>query len=309
MAGRSLHHAMSTPAPHFSIIVAVYNDWKPLEICLRSLSQQVDAPAFEVIVVDDGSDQEAPESIRNWSQRFCVTILRQQHAGISATRNRGIQGARGSILVFTDADCEMQSNCLAALAATISASPQHSCFQLHLAGERSNLAGQAEELRLMSLQRQTLQSNGCIRYLNTAGFAVRRAFVGADAQLFDPVARRAEDTLLLAHLIEKGELPFFVPDAIVQHRIERSWLHCLVKDARSAWIEGPAYDMIAAKGVNVRMSDAARMKVMRSMWKSAEEESIGKMGWFLVIARRTVNRIVRSLYKVLRSSKLLSETH
>jgi glycosyltransferase involved in cell wall biosynthesis len=299
---------MSTFMPNFSIIIAVYNDWEPVDRCLRAVSEQLNAPAFEVIVVDDGSDCQAPQSIRIWGERFPVTIVHQQHAGISVARNRGIQSSRGSILVFTDADCEMQSNCLSALASAVSAFPQHNCFQLRLAGERSNLLGKAEELRLMSIQRQTLQPDGCIRYVNTAGFAVRKTCVGPDARLFDPRALRAEDTLLLADLVRRGELPFFVRDAIVQHRIKLSWHQCMVKDVRSAWREERTYRMIAAKGVSVRMSDIARMKMMVSMWNSAKQESIGRMAWFVVVARRTVQRIVRLLCKFRRSSTDVYET-
>lgn len=293
---------MSTSGPHFSILVPAYNDWESIERCLRALSEQINAPPFEAIIVDDGSDYDAPESIRAWSRHFPLTILRQPHAGISVARNRGIQVAKGPILVFTDADCEMQSACLSVLAGAVFRFPQHGCFQLHLAGERSNALGRAEELRLRSIQQHALQPDGRIRYLNTAGFAIRRTFVGPDAQLFNPLALRAEDTLLLADLIRRGELPLFVPDAIVQHRIKISWFQCTVKDIRSAWREGRTYDMIAAKGVSVRMSDAARLNLMGAMWDSAKEESIGRMAWFVVVARRMLHRVVRLLYKALGGS-------
>lgn len=297
---------MSTSLPDFSIIVALYNDWEIVARCLRSLGQQINAPSFEAIIVDDGSDSSAPESIRAWNRHFPLTVLRQPHAGIPTARNRGIQLAKGSILVFTDSDCEMKSNCLATLANAVMAFPRQNCFQLHLAGERSNLLGRAEELRLMSIQQQTLQPDGCIRYLNTAGFAVRRTFLSI-GPLFDPLAVRAEDTLLLAQLIQRGELPLFVRDAIVQHNIKLSWYQCLSKDIRSAWQEGRTYEMIAAKGVSISMSHRARVEMMISMWKSAKQESIGTVAWSVVVARRTVHRIVRLLYKILSRSIDISE--
>ena len=42
------------PVSKISIVIPVYNDWKPLNGCLQSLSRQRSAPSFEVIVVDDG---------------------------------------------------------------------------------------------------------------------------------------------------------------------------------------------------------------------------------------------------------------
>jgi len=50
----------------FSIIIPAHNDWNLLEGCLRSLAEQTNRLKFEVIVVDDGSRDPAPESIREW---------------------------------------------------------------------------------------------------------------------------------------------------------------------------------------------------------------------------------------------------
>src|SRR6266496_6526798 len=178
---------MSAIAPLFSIIIPVYNDWLPLHQCLRSLAQQTNGLGFEVVIVDDGSRETAPESIRHWSSCYPLTVVRRPHAGVSAARNRGVQISKGSVLVFVDADCRLQTNCLAALASIITDSPQHSCFQLHIIGDCSGAVGRAEELRLRALQTHLLQPNGCIRYLNTAGFAVRRARVDIQRGIFDPV--------------------------------------------------------------------------------------------------------------------------
>jgi glycosyltransferase involved in cell wall biosynthesis len=290
---------ISANMPHFSIIIAVYNDWGPLDHCLCALAQQEKAPPFEVIVVDDGSDDSVPESIRLWNDRLPLTVLRQPHSGIAAARNLGIENSTGSVLVFTDTDCEMRSDCLLALHAAMLNFPQNSSFQLHLVSNCSSLINRAEKLRLMSIQEQTLQPDGRIRYLNTAGFAIRTAYLSPAAPIFEPQAQRAEDTLLLANLILRGALPLFVADAVVQHRIRLSWTECLLKDARSAWREGRTYNMIAAKGVTVRIGDRARMKMMISMWKASNHPSIGRMAWVVVITRRAMHRSVRLLYKAL----------
>ena len=163
---------MQTQAtPEFSIIIGAYNDWVALDSCLRSLAQQTHGPSFEVILVDDGSAEPAPDQIRAWSCYYPFVIVRQPHAGVSAARNRGAQISKGSILVFADADSRFQGNCLEALASTTRDFPQHSSFQLRLTGDCSTLVGRVEELRLITLQDHLLQPDGCLRYLNTAGFA------------------------------------------------------------------------------------------------------------------------------------------
>jgi glycosyltransferase involved in cell wall biosynthesis len=102
-----------------------------------------------VIIVDDGSSEAAPEFIRRWLNCYPLTIVRQCHAGISVARNRGARICRGTVLVFVDADCKLQVNCLAALASTITASPEHNAFQLRLIADRSGLVGRAEDLRAL----------------------------------------------------------------------------------------------------------------------------------------------------------------
>jgi glycosyltransferase involved in cell wall biosynthesis len=295
------NETISTAKPPFSIVVAVYNDWISLEQCMHSLAQQTHGPRFEVIVVDDGSNAAAPEMIRQWARCFPLTIVRQAHAGIPAARNHGIQISTGSVLLFVDADCRMQMDCLATLAATIASSPQHNCFQLHLVGDYSKLVGRAEDLRLRTFQQHMLQPDGRIRYLNTAGFAIRRSRVNIEAGLFDPVALRAEDTLLLANLMRDGELPLFVANATIQHAIPLSLMECFFKDIRSAFVEGRTYDIIASMGVRVRVTHRERLRVLSSMWKIASQESIGRSAWFVLVARQAIQRIVSFGYGCVRT--------
>src|SRR5579872_7105555 len=130
--------------PAFSVVIAIYNDWEPLDRCLRSLSEQTNSPTFEVIVVDDGSHQPAPSHIRNWAGSFPLQVLTETHAGIAAARNRGIRASRGSTLLFMDADCKAQPDCLSKLDAAMSTFPGDDYFQLHLVGDCSRRVGKAE---------------------------------------------------------------------------------------------------------------------------------------------------------------------
>jgi glycosyltransferase involved in cell wall biosynthesis len=296
--GTGQHHLDSTKSLLFSVIIGVYNDWTPLNECLRSLERQTKGPSFEVIIVDDGSAEPAPGFIRDWSRYFTLVLDRQSHAGVSAARNRGARISKGPILVFADADSRFQRNCLEALASTITESSQHNSFQLRLTGDCSTLIGRVEELRLITLQNHLLQPNGCIRYLNTAGFATRRTHLDIEAGVFDTVALRAEDTLLLADLIERGELPLFVPSAIVQHETPFSLMECLRKDIRSAYLELGTYDIIASKGVKFRVTHPERLRMLQSMWKTAGQPSIGRSAWFVLAARQVLRLALHFAYRV-----------
>lgn len=283
--------------PDFSVIVPVHNDWGPLADCLESLRNQNGNPDFEVIVVDDGSRDDAPNSIRRYSDVLPLRIVRQPHAGVAAARNRGAQDSNGTTLVFTDADCRLAPTCLSVLNERISQSPQHNYFQLRLTGDPSNLLGKAEDLRLEITQDHLIQPNGCIRYLNTSGFAVRRSAIDPNDDLFDPTALRSEDTLLLTHLVQRGELPLFIGDAVVRHTIQMSFAECIKKDVRVAWLEAKTFERIAAKGVQVRIRNRQRIAVLRSGWRTSANPSIGRSAWLVLAGRQALQRAISVLYR------------
>lgn len=275
-----------------SILIPVYNDWRPLQECLQSLAGQTNPPSFEVIVVDDGSAEPAPEFIRSWNSHYPLRLIQQSHAGIPRARNLGIENSKGEVLVFVDADCKAESNCLAALGAAIAHSPEEDYFQLRLAGSGDNLVRRAERLRLLTFQEYMLRSDGHIRYLNTAGFAIRLSKAKRETDLFDPVAVRGEDTLLLAHLMQAGKLPLFVPTAIVEHAIPLSLFGCLRKDVSSALTERRTYDVIASKGLRIRLTHKERLRLLRSIWKASADRSIGRSAFFFLLLKQTIRRLI-----------------
>jgi glycosyltransferase involved in cell wall biosynthesis len=257
-----------------------------------------------VIVVDDGGS--APTvSLDHWTRHYPLTLIRQAHAGISAARNRGVRDARGTVLLFVDADCRLQPDCLAVLAAAVDSFPRQNSFQLRLVGNCSRLVGRAQTLRLATLQDQLLEPNGCIRYLDTAGAAIRRAKVDFERGLFDVRARRGEDTLLLTELMQDGELPLFVAGAVVQHAISLSVLQYFVKAVRSAYVEGQAFDIIASKGIKIRVSHRKRLTMLLAMWRLSRQHSIGRAAWFVIVVGQTLSRITSYLYRLSRSLKRL----
>ena len=79
--------------------------------------------------------------------------------------------------------------------------------------------------------------------------------------MFEPAALRAEDTLLLAHLIQDGELPLFVPDAVVEHAIPLSLMQCVREGYSVRFSGGRAYGIIASKGVRIRISTSGTSEI------------------------------------------------
>jgi glycosyltransferase involved in cell wall biosynthesis len=88
--------------PLFSVVIPVYNRADTLCEALLSVLAQSD-PDFEIIVVDDGSDDEPERVVRDLSDSR-ISIHRQQNQGGAAARNAGIDRARGEFVAFLDSD-------------------------------------------------------------------------------------------------------------------------------------------------------------------------------------------------------------
>jgi hypothetical protein len=104
----------------------------------------------------------------------------------------------------------------------------------------------------------------------------------------------------LADLMQAGELPLFVPDAIVEHYIPLSLVGCLRKDIRSAYLERRTYNIIASKGVRIRLTQRERLQLIASMWRTARLPSIGRSAWFVLVVRQALLRMISFLYRCLR---------
>ena len=88
-----------------SIIIPTHDRKEVLLECLRLLEEQ-SAPegSCEVIVVDDGSTDGTGELLPSCQLRWPFTFIRQEHGGQAQARNRGIEAARGRLLLFIDDD-------------------------------------------------------------------------------------------------------------------------------------------------------------------------------------------------------------
>jgi GT2 family glycosyltransferase len=87
-----------------SVIVACWNSADVLARCLDQLFAQ-DHANYEIIVVDDGSDDDTLAVAENAQARGEVTIVRSRHnRGCPHARNLGLSRAKGEIVAFIDAD-------------------------------------------------------------------------------------------------------------------------------------------------------------------------------------------------------------
>lgn len=93
-------------SPRTSIVIPCYNQGHFLEDALLSVFAQTD-PSWEIIVVDDGSDDPDTVAVLDALSFPRTTLIRQDNRGLPGARNAGMHRARGRFLVPLDADDEL----------------------------------------------------------------------------------------------------------------------------------------------------------------------------------------------------------
>ena len=108
---------------HFSVVIPLYNKAPYVAKAIESVLSQTFTD-FELIIVDDGSKDDsfsvAQKAIDGHGN---CRIYRQQNAGVSVARNRGVAFSQGEYLCFLDADDWWDERFLEEVAQLIEAFP------------------------------------------------------------------------------------------------------------------------------------------------------------------------------------------
>jgi glycosyltransferase involved in cell wall biosynthesis len=178
-----------TAPPLISVVIPVLDEARRIEACLDALAAQRDAPAFEVIVVDNGSQDSTPELVRRHIIGARLSVERAR--GPYAARNTGIGEARGDIVALTDADCLPDERWLAEGAAALAATD--------LAGGRI--------IQMPSPVPTVWERYDRATYLNQEQFVSHQGFA-ATANLFVKAAVFAAAGRFVPELTASGDLEF-----------------------------------------------------------------------------------------------------
>lgn len=95
--------------PFLSVVIPTYNRKDSLQVTLDGLARQTyPAACFEAVVVSDGSTDGTDTLLAEYAATapFCLRPYTQTNAGPARARNRGIDEARGAVVVFLDDDIE-----------------------------------------------------------------------------------------------------------------------------------------------------------------------------------------------------------
>lgn len=110
----------------FSIVVPAYNAAQFINRSIDSILRQKDEN-FEIIVVDDGSEDDTIDIIKNIINDK-IRVVSQKNTGVSGARNTGISMAKGDYICFLDADDVYYENHLSVLHEMIIENPEEVFF-------------------------------------------------------------------------------------------------------------------------------------------------------------------------------------
>jgi len=198
--------------PKISVVVCAYNAESTMDACLASL-QRLRYPAYEIVVVDDGSRDRTGEIADGYEG---VRVIHQENKGLSAARNVGIAASVGEIVAFTDSDCVADPDWLYYLASTFVASGLPAVGGPNLPPPEDSFvascvaASPGGPLHVLLDDEEAEHIPGC-------NMAFRREVL-EEINGFDPIFRAAGDDVDLCwRLQERGHRIGFSPAAMVWH--------------------------------------------------------------------------------------------
>lgn len=211
---------------HLSVIIPTFNRAEVLRRLLNLLSvQTLPKSEFEVIVIDDGSQDDTPRLLAEFAEsgQLQLRFESQKNAGQGPARNRGLELARGRLVLFLGDDMLPLPSCLLEHVRfhVLHPEPAAACLgfvrwhpDLRPSRFMRWLETSGVQFRFHDLARGELTD--FFRFY-TANISLKREFLGAER--FDPRFRGWgwEDTELGYRLAKKGLRLIYWPEAVTEH--------------------------------------------------------------------------------------------
>ena len=164
----------------FSVIVPAYNEAAYLGRALDSLLHQDYDGKYEVIVVDNNSSDDTAAI----AARYGVHVVREPQQGVCAARQRGVDCARGEIIISTDADTTQPRDWLRTIDARFAESDRVVAVAGPCRYKNPSWWAKAYPILLFGLVAAIYALTGFVFYVSATNFAIRRtAFPGYDLKL------------------------------------------------------------------------------------------------------------------------------
>lgn len=214
--------------PRWSVIIPTWNGRHLLEQALDGLDSQTFRD-FEVLVVDDGSDDDTAAWFKVHRPSDSLIEVAERR-GLAAALNTGIKSARGSYLALLNNDAVPDPEWLAAFDHAFdvedSVSFLASRIRLYDDPTRLHAAGDTYSLEGLPNNRGVWRVDGPAFNKGREVFGACAAAAGYRRELFDDIGGFDEDLVMYCEDVDldwraqlAGYRCWYVPDAIVHHRV------------------------------------------------------------------------------------------
>ncbi len=200
-----------------SVVVPTRNRAELLARTLRALAGQEGTPPMEVVVVDDGSTDGTRAVLSELGSRlpFPLTVVRHAAGrGPGPARNSGWRAAGGTLVCFTDDDCEPTPTWVARLSAALADADLAQGVTVPNPAERDRWGPFSHTV-------EVLAPTG---FYETCNIGYRRHWLEDLGGFDESYGYYCEDTDLALRAISAGARARFVEDAVVHHAVGPSRL-------------------------------------------------------------------------------------
>ncbi len=206
-----------------SVIIPAYNEADFLPRCLKSLNAQIDAPNFEVIVVDNASTDETATVAKEYGAR----VIYEPTQGVVHAREDGLRAAKGNIIVSTDADSFFRPTWLAYIGTFFDTHEGASGLAGHYYFYKAALWAKIfPPLGAVAVWMLTLATHRPI-YVSGANLSFRKkAFSGYDTRFY----QGADERGVLLQLVDKGRVYVTLQNPVYtsSRRVNQGFWHSMV---------------------------------------------------------------------------------
>ncbi|MDO5609019.1 MAG: glycosyltransferase [Capnocytophaga sp.] len=209
----------------YSFIIPVYNRPDEIDELLESMTTQTYEKAFEVVIVEDGSDISSEEIIQKYNNTLNINYIKKENSGPGDSRNYGMARASNDYFLILDSDCLLPPHYLESVDAYLQ---RHyvDCF----GGPDAADAGFSEIQKAINYAMTSLLTTGGIRgnRKSVQRFEPRSFNMGLSRKAFEATngfgnIHPGEDPDLVIRLWQKGFQSAFIEDAFVYHKRRISW--------------------------------------------------------------------------------------
>ena len=233
LTGLAMHNARHAsppnPPPHLvprfvTVLIPAFNEEAVIAMSVRRvLSTQ--GPRVEIIVIDDGSRDRTSQIVRDsFGMDPRVTLLTLANGGKARALNRGLEMARGDIVIALDADTQFEPETIARLCRWFADPAIGAVAGNAKVGNRINLVTRwqaIEYVTAQNLERRALLALDAVTVVPGAVGAWRR--VALDAVGGYPSDTLAEDQDLTIAIQRAGWKIACDPDAVAWTEAPDSW--------------------------------------------------------------------------------------